>query len=133
MNRDGLRITEPNGEHLVRVNAVHVHELQSVAESFDYGFVAVKSYDTDWASAMINEHVNQDGAIVVFQNGINDERVAKIVGADRTVGCVITIGAGIYEAGHVMRTDTNDIGFKIGEQHGHDTPRAREIAQLKDR
>jgi 2-dehydropantoate 2-reductase len=130
MKRDGLRVTEPGSEHLVEVNALHVNELQSVDEPFDYGFVAVKSYDTEWATALIDEYVKPEGAIVVFQNGINDERVAAIAGAERTLGCVITIAAAMYEPGHVTRTDTNAVGFKIGEQDGRDTPRARELAEI---
>jgi len=68
--------------------------------------------------------------VVDFQNGINDERVAAIAGRERTLGSVITIGAGMYEPGHAMRTDTGAIGFKIGELDGKDTERARELAKV---
>ena len=47
-----------------------------------------------------------DGVVVDFQNGINDERVAAVAGRERSLGCVITISAGMYEPGHAMRTDT---------------------------
>ena len=59
-----------------------------------------------------------DGVVVDFQNGINDERVAAVAGRERTLGCVITIGAGMYEPGHAMRTDAGSVGFKIGEHDG---------------
>ena len=59
-----------------------------------------------------------DGVVVDFQNGINDERVAEVAGRHRSLGCVITISAGMYEPGHAMRTDTATIGFKIGEHDG---------------
>ena len=64
------------------------------------------------------------------QNGINDERVAAVVGRERTLGCVITIGAGMYDPGHCMRTDTRTLGFKVGELDGSDSDRAREIAAM---
>jgi 2-dehydropantoate 2-reductase len=67
---------------------------------------------------------------VDFQNGINDERVAAVAGRERTLGCVITISAGMYEPGHAIRTDRGAVGFKIGEHDGKDTPRAREIARI---
>jgi 2-dehydropantoate 2-reductase len=67
---------------------------------------------------------------VDFQNGINDERVAAIAGRERTLGCVITIGAGLYEPGHAVRTDTGTVGFKVGELDGRDTPRARELVRI---
>src|SRR5215831_12662747 len=71
-----------------------------------------------------------DGVLVDFQNGINDDRVAAIAGRQRSLGCVITIGAGMYEAGHAMRTDKGSIGFKIGEHDGSESPRARELARI---
>src|SRR5947207_2630685 len=51
-------------------------------------------------------------------------------GPERTLGCVITIGAGMYEPGHAMRTDTGKIGFKLGELDGRDTARARALASI---
>ena len=41
--------------------------------------------------------------------------MAAIAGRERTLGCVITIGAGMYDPGHCMRTDTRTQGFKVGE------------------
>lgn len=67
-----------------------------------------------------------------FQNGINDERVARVAGQHRTLGCVITIGAGMYEPGHAIRTDTAPIGFKIGELDGRDSERARRLVAVVD-
>src|SRR5262249_19351167 len=58
------------------------------------------------------------------------ERVAAVAGVERTLGCVITIGAGMYEAGHAMRTDTGTIGFKIGEHDGRGTERAKALAAV---
>ena len=51
------------------------------------------------------------GVVVDFQNGINDERVAALAGRERCLGCVITIGAGMYEPGHAIRTDRSQVGF----------------------
>ena len=127
----GLRLSGTIGDFVVPVKAIHLHELQHVAEPFDAIFVAVKSYDTEWATAMPLAHLREpDGVVVDFQNGINDQRVAAVAGRHRSLGCVITISAGMYEPGHAMRTDTAAIGFKIGEHDGADTPRARELAKI---
>jgi 2-dehydropantoate 2-reductase len=105
--------------------------LQSVTKPFDAVFVSVKSYDTEWATALALPYLaSPDGVVVDFQNGINDERVAAVAGRERTLGCVITIGAGLYEAGHAMRTDSQAIGFKIGELDGRETDRARKLAEV---
>jgi 2-dehydropantoate 2-reductase len=130
MRGKGLRLSGTIGDFIVPVKALHMHELQAVREPFDAVFIAVKSYDTDWATAMAVGYLRPDGVVVDFQNGINDDRVAAIAGRQRTLGCVITISAGMYEAGHAMRTDTGQIGFKIGEHDGRDTERARELAKI---
>ena len=131
MKRHGLRLSGTCGEHAVPVRAVHLHELQSVGEPFDAIFLAVKSYDTEWAAQLAAGYLRQpDGVVVDFQNGVNDERVAAVVGRPRTLGCVIVISAGMYEPGHAIRTDTTSVGFKIGELDGRDTPRAQALAKI---
>ena len=131
MKQRGLKLSGTCGEHLIPVNALHIHEAQSISAPFDAVFIAVKSYDTDWAAHLGLSYLKQpDGVIVDFQNGINDERVAAVAGPERCLGCVITIGAGLYEPGHAMRTDNGTIGFKVGEHDGSDSPRARELARV---
>jgi 2-dehydropantoate 2-reductase len=130
MNANGLTVTKRDEEFTTPVKALHIHELQNINEKFDYGFLAVKSYDTEWGAALIDNYVKDGGAVVDFQNGINDERVAAVVGVERAMACIITIGAGMYEPGHVERSDANDVGFKIGEHDGSDTARAQELISV---
>jgi 2-dehydropantoate 2-reductase len=131
MKANGLRLSGTVGDHVVWVKALHLYEAQGIEEPFDAVFLAVKGYDTEWATMFAIRFLREpDGVIVDFQNGINDERVAKVAGRERTLGCVITIGAGLYEPGHAMRTDTGEIGFKIGELDGRDTARARNLAEI---
>ena len=131
MKQRGLRLSGTCGEHTIPVKALHIHELQGVATPFEAIFVSVKSYDTEWAAQMALAYLKQpDGVVVDFQNGVNDERVASVVGKARCLGCVITIGAGMYEPGHAMRTDSGSVGFKIGEHDGRDTPRAQALARV---
>jgi 2-dehydropantoate 2-reductase len=133
MKTRGLRLSGTCGEHIVRVKALHLHEVQGLAEPFDAVFISVKSYDTEWAAQLGMAYLRSpDGVVVDFQNGINDDRVAAVVGRERSLGCVITIGAGMYEPGHAMRTDTGTIWFKIGEHDGSDSARARAIARILD-
>ncbi|MCY3921485.1 MAG: 2-dehydropantoate 2-reductase [Chloroflexi bacterium] len=131
MKANGLRLTGPLiGDIRVPVKALHIYEVQGIAEPFDIGMVSVKSYDTEWATHLLNPLVLEDGVVVDMQNGINDERVAAIAGRERTLGCVITIGAGMYDPGHCIRTDSRTLGFKIGELDGSDSDRARDIAEI---
>lgn len=131
MRANGLRLSGTIGDFVVPVAALHIHELQAVREPFDAVFVAVKAYDTEWATALALPYLREpDGVVVDCQNGINDARVAAVAGRHRSLGCVITISAGLPEPGHAMRTDTATLGFKIGEHDGADTARARELAGL---
>jgi len=131
LKRDGLRLSGTCGDHRIAVKALHLHEMQRITEPFDAAFIAVKSYDTEWATALALAYLAQpDGFLVDFQNGINDERVAAVAGRARTLGCVILIAAGMHEPGHAQRTDAGSSGFKIGELDGRDTPRARALAEM---
>ena len=131
MRKNGLRLSGTCGDHIIPVKALHIYEAQAIGEPFDAVFISVKSYDTEWATHLGVQYLRKPNGIVVdFQNGINDERVAAIAGRERTLGSVITIGAGMYEPGHAMRTDTGAIGFKIGELDGKETERAKELARI---
>jgi 2-dehydropantoate 2-reductase len=130
MRRQGLRISSSAGDSTVKVRALHLHEAQSVTEPFDVLLIAVKSYDTEWATHLGVRHLAPDGVVLVCQNGINDHRVAAIAGRERTLGCVVLIGAGLDEPGHAVRTDDGPVGFKIGEQDGSETPRLRALVAL---
>jgi 2-dehydropantoate 2-reductase len=131
MKERGLRLTGTCGDRLVRVKALHLYEAQAILEPFEAVFLSVKGYDTDWATQLAAGYLREpDGVVVDFQNGVNDERVAAVVGRERTLGCVIVISAGMYEPGHAIRTDTTSVGFKIGELDGRDTPRAQALAKV---
>src|SRR5438477_5252398 len=131
MKTRGLRLSGTCGEHTIPVRALHLHEVQSLREPLDLAFVAVKSYDTEWATQLGLAYLRRPGGVVVdFQNGVNDERVAAVAGRERTLGCVITISAGLYEPGHAIRTDSQAVGFKIGELDGQETSRGRELVRI---
>jgi len=97
MRKNGLRLSGTCGDHTIPVKALHIYEAQAIGEPFDAVFISVKSYDTEWATHLGIQYLKKpNGVVVDFQNGINDERVAAIEGRERTLGSVITIGAGMY-------------------------------------
>jgi 2-dehydropantoate 2-reductase len=131
MKRSGIRVSAPNEDFTVRVRALHLCETCNLQEKFDMAFLAVKSYDTLWATHFIAPYLKPTGFVLPAQNGMNDEVVAGVVGFNRTVGCVITFGAGVYDPGRVVRTEPVELdAFCIGELNGLVTPRAREVAEL---
>jgi 2-dehydropantoate 2-reductase len=136
IKRDGLHLEGTQGEHLARPRALHLHEAQTLfKEPVDVAFVCTKSYDTVWATALIAQYLAPDGFVVSLQNGINEERIAGVVGWGRVVGAVASsISVNAYRPGHVTRTvqpgGPGYTVFRVGEVHGRVTPRAERIAEL---
>lgn len=131
IKKDGLIVKTRDGEYLSNPKVIHISELQNQEIAFDMIFIAVKSYDTEWVSMMMKNYIEKnDGFFVDFQNGVNDERMANIVGAKRSLGCIITIGAAVYEPGIAIRTDNNSPAFKIAEQDGSTTIRAKKLVEI---
>lgn len=130
IKRDGLKLSGTCGDRVARIPALHIHELQSVTEPFDLILLAVKSYDTEWATTLARAYLSDDGAVVTLQNGMNDLRVAAIVGTERAVGCITLIGVAMDEPGAAMKTDRDPAGFRIGEHDGRESERVRQIAAI---
>ncbi len=126
----GLQVTDINGTFSVPAPALHVSDVSNLREPFDVVFISVKSYDIVWTTHLIRPCLKPGGFVLPAMNGLNDECVAQIVGYPRTVGCVTTIGAGVYEPGHVVRTDPlTRHAFTVGELNGLITPRVRRIVE----
>ncbi|MDC0253040.1 hypothetical protein OAK52_02635, partial [Chloroflexi bacterium] len=111
--------------------AIHINNLQGIKEKFDIGIIAVKSYDTEWATHALKNYVKDEGYFVDFQNGINDLKIASIVGEEKTLGCIITISAVASKPGYAWRTDNRkDVCFKIGEVSGGVTERLKDFVAM---
>ena len=131
MKRSGLKVTAQEGEFTVRVKAVHLADVCNLHEQFDVVFLSVKSYDSVWAAHFIEPHLKPAGILVSAQNGINEDCLAPVIGYTRTIGCVVTLGAGLYEPGHAMRTTSlSRPSFALGELNGMMTPRVEELVKL---
>ncbi len=123
----------------VRVKAMHVTDAQELAKQqpIDIAFIAVKSYDTVWATRLIRQYLAPGGFVVSSQNCINEERIAGVVGWGRTVGCVVGGGVGVelFEPGHVRRSmmkNRDVVSFHVGEPHGRITRRVEELVAMLD-
>lgn len=131
MKENGLHITAENGEFTTPVNAMHLGDVNAVQEPFDAIFLAVKSYDTVWATHFALRYLKPTGVIISAQNGINDETIASIAGFSREIACVITLGAGLYEPACAIHTgDPTKLSFTLGELNGLPTERAQALANV---
>ena len=125
----------PEEKFVARPRIIHITEVQSLAKNpVDIAFVAMKSYDTAWATALIAPYLAAEGFVVSLQNCLNEETIAGIVGWGRTVGVVASIiSVDLYEAGRIRRTvskggDKHTV-FRVGEPHGRVTRRVEELAE----
>ncbi len=128
---EGLSVAAVEEEFTVKPEALHLGEVSAARRSFDAIVLAVKSYDTKWAATFAEPYLAPGGFIVSAQNSINEETIAGAVGWSRVVGCVVTLGAGMYEPGRVNRTsDMNRHSFTLGEPSGRTTERLERIAEV---
>tara|TARA_B100000959_G_scaffold75256_1_gene79903 strand:+ start:79 stop:1140 length:1062 start_codon:yes stop_codon:yes gene_type:complete len=137
MNEKGLTLNGIVGEHIVKVEAIHTDEIPNISDKFDMIIVGVKSYDTENAITAMLPFMNDETCVVSPQNSINETLIAPLVGAHRTIGCITTISAGLYEPGHITRTGSvsqslqkEPICFTVGELNGEITERVQTIADL---
>jgi len=131
MKAGGLHVVMSDDDFTIPVRAHHLCELASLNARFDIVMLAAKSYDTRWMVELIKPRLNPDGVLVGLQNGMSDEAIASIVGAERTLGCVVELSAEVFTPGLVQRNTTRKTTwFGFGELDGRITPRLREIESL---
>ena len=63
MRAEGLRASGSQGDFTVSVNAMHLTDAQNITEPFDYAFITVKSYDTEWACLLYTSPSPRDGLL----------------------------------------------------------------------
>jgi 2-dehydropantoate 2-reductase len=131
MKTHGLHITIKGEELHAPVQAYHLCEICALRPSLDIVFLAAKSYDTCWMVEFIKPYLKPDGILVSMQNGLNDERIAPIIGYERDIACAFELSAEMLEPGRVRRnTDHATTNFFLGELHGRITPRLQEVANI---
>ena len=136
VRRGGISVTGPHDPFAAKPTALHVHELQRLDADFDIAFVAMKAYDTAWATWMALPHLKPEGYVVSAQNCWNDPIVASIAGAERSVGLIMSkIGVALWKAGEVERGMEKGSGaghdvFRAGEHDGKITERVTALAEI---
>lgn len=83
---------------------------------FDFILLATQPPQVEAAARGVAAALADDGRMVCFQNGLCEERVAKLVGPDRVIGAVVAWGASMVEPGVYDRTSSG--GFALGKLDG---------------
>jgi 2-dehydropantoate 2-reductase len=103
MRRDGIRIKMRDGALHVPVRAHHLCDIATFTAPFDVVLLAMKAYDTRWACELIKPHLAPDGLLIGMQNCMVADVIADVVGAERTIGCVIELSSEMFTPGLVKR------------------------------
>jgi 2-dehydropantoate 2-reductase len=136
VRRQGISVTGPHDPFVARPTAMHLHEAARLPHDFEIAFVAMKAYDTAWATQLALRHLAPDGFVVSSQNCWPDPTVAAMAGAGRSVGLVMSkIGVAMWKPGHVERGMEKGQGkghdvFRAGEHDGRITPRVTALANM---
>ena len=139
MQEHGLSVSGMEGAGSVQtpVRALHISDVpQLVREApFDIAFIAVKSYDTHWATQLILPYLSATACLVSLQNGINEPAIAEVAGWPRVLGCSVSaLAAELIAPGKIVRNSplgsATKPGMRVGEVHGQITQRAELIGAI---
>ena len=141
INTNGMQVSGPHETFVARPTAFHLHQSQVLAlqPEFDLAIVAVKAYDTAWATKFAERFVAGDGYFVSAQNCLPDAAMAGQVGASRCVGLIMSSiavrldGPGVSQrAGSKRRRDMGHVVFRAGEHDGSTSARTSELVAMLD-
>lgn len=108
----GVRLK--GGCDLVTRNAAHVAALKKagysacfpgeMAGQYDIIFLATKQRENARIAGWLLPFLKEDGALISVQNGLPEEGLAEVFGADRVYGCALGWGAELVKPGEVKVT-----------------------------
>jgi len=82
----------------------------------DVAILAVKSQDTDAALDLIEQHLTEESTVVSLQNGLNPDRIAARIGAERVIGGFVNFAADYIEPGLVRYSGAGE--YYLGRLDG---------------
>jgi len=133
IRRRGLSLTIDGERRELQATALYLDELDRMESPPEVVLLACKSYDTETMVRLIEPYLAPDGFVVSLQNGINEDRIASLVGAGRTVGCVVHYNAGMPDPAHAVRLSPSGWhSFTVGELDGSENERCGRVTSLLD-
>ena len=126
-----IELMSSGARETVACDIRHVNDVQGLVREapVDIAMIAVKSYDTLWATRLILPYLADDAAVVSLQNAINEPAIASVAGAERTYGCAIAaLACDLVAPGHVKRMSANG-QVSVGAMQGAAPARCAAIAE----
>jgi 2-dehydropantoate 2-reductase len=123
--RKGVVIDGVRGDLAVPLNAISPEELEG---PLGVVLLAVKSAKTLEVLERIQSMLEPESVIVSLQNGINEDRIASVIGPERVIGCSIGWGATYIAPGRLSQTSKGP--FVIGELDGEVSERLESLKNI---
>lgn len=131
MREKGIRIEMPEETQVTKVRAYNLCDVCTFTQPFDIVLLLMKAYDTRWACHLIAPYLKADGLIAGVQNGMTVDTIAEVVGAHRTMGCVIEVSSTMFDPGVVERdSPPSRSWFAVGSIDPATRGREGEVADL---
>jgi 2-dehydropantoate 2-reductase len=124
----GFRVRGEASPGDVRGRAVRELASDGRVAPFDYVLLATQPPQVEDAARRALPALAPTGAMVCFQNGLCEERVAAIAGPERTFGAIVAWGASMVEPGVYDRTSSG--GFVLGRLDGAADGRLDELGRV---
>jgi 2-dehydropantoate 2-reductase len=125
INARGFRVRGEASPGTVRGSAVR--QIPQGARPYDFVLLATQPPQVEEAAKNAVAYLADDGAMVCFQNGLVEERIAKIAGPERVIGAIVAWGASMVEPGVYDRTSAG--GFSIGRLDGAEDEQSMALAR----
>jgi 2-dehydropantoate 2-reductase len=122
VNRDGLRIT---GSIETFSASMPAFTPDTIRGEWDTIVLATKAHHTTGAVIALLPHLTNTGCVISAQNGLNELAIARLVGAERTVGAFVNFGADYIEPGVIHFGGRGAV--VVGEIDGRITPRVNDV------
>ncbi|MEE2900753.1 MAG: 2-dehydropantoate 2-reductase [Myxococcota bacterium] len=97
-------------------------------ERFDFILLATQPTQAEKAATSAFPYLSEHGALVCFQNGLLEEKLASQFGDQRVVGAVVAWGASSPKPGQYLRTSAG--GFTLGRYSGPADDQVRRLSKV---
>ncbi len=136
MKKKGLMVKDPKNQitgDFVEFPKKFLFSPKKIKEKPDLIFICVKTYFLMDVVSEISDIFSSPPKVVVFQNGLdNEEQVAKVLGKENVLRCIINYAGKIVSDKEVEITFFNRPNY-IGVMDSGNIPLAQEIAEILTR
>lgn len=125
IRRDGIRISGPVDDF---TQALPAFTPETITGQYDIIMLSVKAQHTETAVQQLLPHLSPEGVVLSLQNGLNELRIADLVGKHRSLCGFVNFAADYIEPGHILYGNAG--ALMIGEHDKGVTPRLQALESM---